>query len=66
LNGAIATETPSRFVIQSSNIDAVASAAVPLAMAINELCTNAVKYYRDRMGELRSPLRPTRCKISFA
>jgi two-component sensor histidine kinase len=37
-------ETPSRFVIQSSNIETAASAAVPLAMAINELCTNAAKY----------------------
>jgi two-component sensor histidine kinase len=36
--------TPSRFIIQGSNIEAAASAAVPLAMAINELCTNAVKY----------------------
>jgi two-component sensor histidine kinase len=47
LSSAIApfdSETPSRFVIQSSNIQAAASAAVPLAMAINELCTNAVKY----------------------
>jgi two-component sensor histidine kinase len=37
-------ETPSRFVIQSSTIAIAASAAVPLAMAINELCTNAAKY----------------------
>jgi two-component sensor histidine kinase len=47
LSSAIApfdSETRSRFVIQSSNIEAAASAAVPLAMAINELCTNAVKY----------------------
>jgi anti-sigma regulatory factor (Ser/Thr protein kinase) len=47
LSSAIApfnSETPSRFAIQSSNIEAAASAAVPLAMAINELCTNAVKY----------------------
>jgi two-component sensor histidine kinase len=41
------SETPTRFVIQSSNIEAAASATVPLAMAINELCTNAVKYERS-------------------
>jgi two-component sensor histidine kinase len=44
------SETPSRFVIQSSNIEIAASAAVPLAMAINELCTNAAKY-----GALSAP-----------
>jgi two-component sensor histidine kinase len=38
------SETPSRFDNQSSNIEAAASGAVPLAMAINELCTNAAKY----------------------
>jgi two-component sensor histidine kinase len=44
------TEIPSRFVIQCANIEAAPSAAVPLAMAINELCTNAVKY-----GALSTP-----------
>jgi two-component sensor histidine kinase len=38
------TVTPSQFVIHSSNAEIAASAAVPLAMAINELCTNAAKY----------------------
>jgi two-component sensor histidine kinase len=38
------TVTPSQFVIRSSNVEIAASAAVPLAMAINELCTNASKY----------------------
>jgi two-component sensor histidine kinase len=38
------SKTPSRFVVQSSNFEIAASAAVPLAMAINELCTNAAKY----------------------
>lgn len=37
-------QTRSRFVIQSSDIEAAAAAALPLSMAINELCTNAVKY----------------------
>jgi hypothetical protein len=70
LSSAIApfnSETPSRFVIQSSNIEAAASAAVPLAMAATSYAptpSNTARY-RDRMGELRSALRPTSCKISF-
>jgi two-component sensor histidine kinase len=44
------SQTPSRFVIQSSDIEAAASAALPLSMATNELCTNAVKY-----GALSAP-----------
>lgn len=39
-----------RFIVQSSDIEAAPSAAVPLAMAINELCTNAAKY-----GALSTP-----------
>ena len=33
-----------QFLIQSTNIDVGSGAALPLAMALNELCTNAVKY----------------------
>jgi two-component sensor histidine kinase len=33
-----------RFFIQSSNIEVSAAAVLPLAMVLNELCTNAVKY----------------------
>jgi two-component sensor histidine kinase len=33
-----------RFFIQSSNIEVGAAAVLPLAMVLNELCTNAVKY----------------------
>jgi len=33
-----------RFFIQSSAIEVDAGAALPLAMVLNELCTNAVKY----------------------
>ena len=45
----IATEpfdTPGagQFLIQSTNIDVGSAAALPLAMTLNELCTNAVKY----------------------
>ncbi len=39
-----------QFLIQSSNIDVASGAALPLAMTLNELCTNAVKY-----GALSSP-----------
>jgi two-component sensor histidine kinase len=34
----------SRFFVQSSNIDVSPAAVLPLAMVLNELCTNAVKY----------------------
>lgn len=34
----------SRFVIQSADLDVSAEAVLPLAMVLNELCTNAVKY----------------------
>ena len=34
----------SRFIIQSSNIDVSPGAVLPLAMVLNELCTNALKY----------------------
>ncbi len=33
-----------RFFIQSSDIDVSSGAVLPLAMVLNELCTNAVKY----------------------
>ncbi len=33
-----------RFIIQSSDIDVSPGAVLPLAMVLNELCTNAVKY----------------------
>jgi two-component sensor histidine kinase len=33
-----------RFVVQSSNIEVTSAAVLPLAMVLNELCTNAVKY----------------------
>jgi two-component sensor histidine kinase len=37
-------ESGGRFVVQSSNIDVSPGAVLPLAMVLNELCTNAVKY----------------------
>ena len=33
-----------QFLIQSTDIDVASGAALPLAMTLNELCTNAVKY----------------------
>ena len=33
-----------RFIVQSSNIDVCPGAVLPLAMVLNELCTNSVKY----------------------
>lgn len=33
-----------RFFIQTSNIEVSSAAVLPLAMVLNELCTNAVKY----------------------
>lgn len=33
-----------RFFVQTSNIDVSSGAVLPLAMVLNELCTNAVKY----------------------
>jgi two-component sensor histidine kinase len=33
-----------QFLIQSTNIDVSSGAALPLAMTLNELCTNAVKH----------------------
>ena len=33
-----------RFLIQSSNVEVSPAAVLPLAMVLNELCTNAVKY----------------------
>jgi two-component sensor histidine kinase len=33
-----------RFIVRSSNIDVSPGAVLPLAMVLNELCTNAVKY----------------------
>jgi len=39
-------DTPgaSQFLIQSTGVEVSAAAALPLAMVLNELCTNAVKY----------------------
>ena len=37
-------DNDSRFIVQSSNIDVSPGAVLPLAMVLNELCTNAVKY----------------------
>jgi two-component sensor histidine kinase len=37
-------DNQSRFMVQSSNIDVSAGAVLPLAIVLNELCTNAVKY----------------------
>lgn len=47
LNAAIEpfdTQNASRFRIQSTNIAVSAVAVLPLAMVLNELCTNALKY----------------------
>ena len=38
------TSGAGRFLIQSSDIEVSAAAVLPLAMVLNELCTNAVKY----------------------
>jgi two-component sensor histidine kinase len=37
-------EGTGRFVVQSANIEVGSSAVLPLTLALNELCTNAVKY----------------------
>jgi two-component sensor histidine kinase len=37
-------EGAGRFFVQSSDIEVSAAAVLPLAMVLNELCTNAVKY----------------------
>jgi two-component sensor histidine kinase len=37
-------ESGGRFTVQSSSIDVSPGAVLPLAMVLNELCTNAVKY----------------------
>jgi two-component sensor histidine kinase len=47
LNNALAPFDASRderFFITSTNIEVTSEAALPLAMALNELCTNATKY----------------------
>ena len=47
LKGAIEpfdAEGGGRFIVQDSNIEVTAAAVLPLAMVLNELCTNAVKY----------------------
>jgi two-component sensor histidine kinase len=38
------TDRGGRFIVQSSDIEVSAGAVLPLAMVLNELCTNAVKY----------------------
>ena len=37
-------DEPGRFVLESFDIEVGAAAVLPLAMVLNELCTNAVKY----------------------
>jgi two-component sensor histidine kinase len=44
------TKGSGQFAVQSSDIDVRADAVLPLAMALNELCTNALKY-----GALSTP-----------
>ena len=44
-----------RFMVQSTNMEVSPGAVLPLAMVLNELCTNAVKSFRIRLGEWRSP-----------
>jgi two-component sensor histidine kinase len=58
LNNALApfdTSGDERFFITSTDIEVSSEAALPLAMALNELCTNATKYgalsKRRRPGE---------------
>ncbi len=38
------THEAGRFLVQTSNIEVSPAAVLPLAMVLNELCTNAVKY----------------------
>ena len=38
------TSGEGRFLVQTSNIEVSSGAVLPLAMVLNELCTNAVKY----------------------
>jgi two-component sensor histidine kinase len=38
------TKGATRFVVHGANIEVGATAVLPLAMALNELCTNALKY----------------------
>jgi two-component sensor histidine kinase len=44
------TKGSDQFIVQSSDIDVRADAVLPLSMALNELCTNALKY-----GALSAP-----------
>lgn len=37
-------QEPRRFVVQDTDLEVDAAAVLPLAMSLNELCTNAVKY----------------------
>ena len=55
-----------RFMVQSTNMEVSPGAVLPLAMVLNELCTNAsnTARFRIRLGEWRSPPLPMTHKSS--